>query len=212
MKTLFFGIVFILIVGIGGFLYRNALELPTRPIACPLDARVCPDGTSVARTGTACTFAECLSPNVSLPDIGVAFALPSGFVPTTLPDAASVVAYETPAAGSVASIVIRRYAIEASSTALATIQKTAIRSTSGEPVGATSFSSTLLGTHRFTVVSLGRFEGVVETAYYLARTTDVVRFDAIDRGVTNWTDPNLDTTTLPAARALGELLTTLQGQ
>ena len=213
MKSLFFGILFIIIVGVGGLIYKNALEYPSRPIACPVDAMVCPDGTSVARTGSSCAFPACPAPNVSLSDAGIAFAVPEGFSSAPLPDASSIAAYEVPAASSLsaASIVIRRYAIAASSTALATIQQTAIGGASGEPVSATFFSSTMLGTHRFTVVSIERFEGIVDTAYYLGRGADVLRFDAIDRDVLNWTDPNLDTTALPAAAALRKLLTTLQG-
>ncbi|MDP2651967.1 MAG: hypothetical protein Q8O94_02435, partial [bacterium] len=62
-----------------------------------------------------------------------------------------------------------------------------------------------------TVVSIERFEGVIDTAYYLARSGDVLRFDAIDRG-TDWTNPNLDISALPAHAALLKLLATLQGQ
>jgi hypothetical protein len=79
-------------------------------------------------------------------------------------------------------------------------------------VPTTGYSSTVLGTHRFTVVSIERFEGVIDTAYYLARPTsgDVLRFDAIDRGVPNWTDQTLDLSTLPAHAALAKLLANLQ--
>lgn len=215
MKTFLLAVLLIIIVVIGGFLYRNAIEHPAQPIACPLDAEVCPDGTSVSRTGLSCTFPTCPPPNVSLSDVGIAFAIPAGFVAVALPDAASIAAYEmppNPSASSTADIVIRRYAIAASSTPLETIEQTAIGGASGMPVSATSFSSTVLGTHRFTVVSIQRFEGVVDTAYYLARATDVLRFDAVDTGVMDWTDPNLDTSTLPTNAALLKLLTTLQGQ
>ena len=154
MKTLLLGIALIIILGIGGVLYRNAVEHPSQPIACPLDAEICPDGTPVSRTGLSCTFPACPPPNVSLPYVGIAFAIPAGFAAVALPDAASVAAYEMPAAppagGSTADIIIRRYAIEASTTALSTIQQTAIGGASGAPVSATSFSSSVLGTHRFT--------------------------------------------------------------
>lgn len=212
MKSLLLGILAIIIIGIGGLVYRNAVEHPFQPITCPLDAMVCPDGTSVARTGTSCTFPACPAPNVSLTDVGIAFAIPTGFVVAQIPDAASIVAYEISAASTTEnnSIVIRRFPITASSTALATIQQTAIGGASGAPVSVTSFTSTVLGNHRFTVVSIERFEGVVDTAYYLARGTDVLRFDAIDRG-TDWTNPNLDVSKLPAHSALAKLLTTLQG-
>ena len=62
MKTLLLGILFIIVIGVGGLVYRNAVEHPNRPIACPLDAKVCPDGTSVARSGPLCEFTPCPSP------------------------------------------------------------------------------------------------------------------------------------------------------
>ena len=217
MKSLFLGILLIVIIGIGGLVYRNAVERPMRPIACPLDAKICPDGTAVGRIGLSCTFPACAPPNVSMPDVGIAFAIPDSFSAAALPDAASVAAYERSLfssaddSTSTARIVIRRYTIAASSTALATIKETAIGSPSDLPVGATSFSSTMLGPRRFSVVSIERFEGIIDTAYYLARGIDVLRFDAVDTGVMNWADPNLDTATLPAAAALRALLATLQG-
>lgn len=214
MKSLLLGIVLIIAIGLGGLVYRNAVEHPSQPITCPVDALVCPDGTAVTRTGTTCTFSQCLPPNVSLSNIGISFAVPAGFATTELPDASSVASYEMPIASSteVSNIIIRRYMISASSTALATIQQTAIGGASGMPVGTTSFSSVVLGVRRFTVVSIERFEGVVDTAYYLARGSDVLRFDAIDRRVMRWTDTTLDVTTLPAHSALAKLLSTLQGQ
>ena len=211
MKGLLLGVLVIIILGIGGLVYRNAIEHPSQPIACPIDAEICPDGTSVSRTGLSCTFPACPPPNTSLPSVSISYAIPAGFTPITLPDAASVAAYEMSAASSTADIIIRRYVIEASTTALSTIEQTAIGGASGAPVSATSFSSRILGTHRFTVVSIERFEGVVDTAYYLARTADVLRFDAIDTG-TDWTNPDLNVSALPAHSALEKLLTTLQGQ
>jgi len=215
MKSLFIGILLIIILGVGGLVYRNAVEYPTKPVACPMDAMICPNGTSISRTGLSCTFSPCQLPNVSFSNIGIAFAIPSGFSSVPLPDTASFAAYEMPVGpstnGLVANIIVRRYVISASTTALETIQKTAIGGASGIPVGATAFSSTVLGSHRFTVVSIERFEGVIDTAYYLARNADILRFDAIDRG-TDWTNPNLDLSTLPAHSALVRMLNTLQGQ
>ena len=213
IKTLVYGIICILIVGVGGFLYRSVLEHPTTPVACPVDARVCPDGTAVGRTGPSCSFAICPPPNISLSSVGITYAVPEGFVPSDLPDAASIAAYvDVPSASTSApnAINIRRFAVDASSTPLSTIQQTAIGVPSGLPVSATSFSSTVLGSHRFTVVKIERFEGTIDVAYYLARTNDVLRFDAIDRN-TDWTNPILDTAALPAHTALRKLLSTLQG-
>ncbi|MDO8566627.1 MAG: hypothetical protein Q7R58_00550, partial [bacterium] len=80
-------------------------------------ALVCPDGTSVARTGVSCTFPACAFPNVSLPDINITFAVPEGFSSTTLPDAASVAAYRMPGPTPTepSDIIIRRFIIATAS-------------------------------------------------------------------------------------------------
>lgn len=212
MKSLLLGIALIIILGFGGLVYRNAVEHPNRPIACPMDALVCPDGTSVARTGLSCTFPACPPPNVSLADIGISYAVPEGFVSAELPDSVSVAAYEKdgPTPTEPSHIIIRRFNIPASSTPLDVIKETAIGGTSGMPLPVTLFSSVNINRRQYTVVSIERFEGVVDTAYYLVHGTNVIRFDAIDRGA-DWTNPNLDITTLPANTALRKLLTTLEG-
>jgi len=215
MKSLFLGIALIIVVGIGGLIYRNAVERPNRPVACRMDALVCPDGTAVGRTGPSCTFSACPPPNVSLVDVGIAFALLDGFSTAEILDSTGAAAYEnkpTSVSTIADKIIIRRYAIAPTSTALATIQETAIGGASGEPVPSIAYSSTVIGSNRFTVVSIERFEAVIDTAYYLARSSDVLRFDAIDREVMNWTEPNLDVSKLPAHSALLGLLTTLQGE
>lgn len=211
MRGFLSSIVLIILVGVGGLVYRNAVEHPSRPIACPLDSKSCPDGSLVARSGPACEFGACLPPNVSLTEARVLFALPEDFVPAELPDGASIAAYEALTASSTESarIVVRRYAITASSTALATIQETAIDGT-GKLIPATSFSSSVIGARRFAIVSIGRSGGVVHTAYYLARNADVLRFDTIDTSVPNWSDSELDTLSLPAHAALVKLLATMQ--
>ena len=213
MKSLFLGVLAIILLGIGGLVYRNATDMRTQMIACPVDAKVCLDGTAVARVGASCVFPVCPPPNVSFPDVGISFAVPLGLEEAEVADADSVVAYRPTDVSSsdFSRVVIRQYPITASSTALATIQKTALGDGSGLPVGVTSYTSTTIGTHRFTVVRIGRFEGVVTTAYYLARAKDVLRFDAVDHEVAEWMSPILDTTTLPAHKALRTLLSTLSG-
>ena len=216
MKSLFIGIFFIILFGVGGLLYRNALERPTQQVACPVDAKVCPDGTSVSRTGLSCTFPTCPPPNVSMPDIGITFALPEGYVAdehAAGADPSLVGTFVSPSIDSVTTtLLIRTYPIAASSTAIDTIRATAIQNPSGQPAPATAFTSVVLGNHRFTEVQITRFEGIVDTAYYLARENDILRFDAIDTGVTNWTDSQLDTSTLPGNVALRGMIATLQGQ
>jgi hypothetical protein len=213
MKNLFLGLVIILLVGFGGFFYRNAVEHSPRPISCPVETFTCPDGTKLSHTGLSCNFPTCPPPNVSIADLGIAFALPANVSSVTPNDSSIEAAYETPTVSSteIGSVLVRKYPISASSTALETIQQSAIGGASGLPISPTSFTSTELGSHHFTVVAIERFEGVVTTAYYLARNTDVLRFDAIDRGV-DWTNPSLDIASLPAHAALLKMLATLQGQ
>lgn len=209
MKKFFLGLGFVVVVSVAGLVYRNAAEHPSQPIACPMDAEICPDGTSVARVGNSCTFSACPFPNVSLPDVGIAFAVPAGFASANPPDAASIASYTTSATTST-TIVIRRYTVAASSTPLETVRETAIANASGMPVSVTALTSITFGEYHFTQVSIERFEGVIDTAYYLPREKDVLRFDAIDTS-TDWTNPNLDVSTLPAHAALAKLLTSLQG-
>ncbi len=219
VKSLLLGILVIILVGIGGLVYRNAVEHPNEPIACPVDAKVCPDGTSVAREGSTCVFPVCPPPNTVVERLGIAYAIPTGFEPFLAGGSGGQYEreYVSKSAGSTtaaAYITVRSYPIDASSTALQIIQKTAIGSPSDLPVPATSFSSVNIGDHHFTVVAIERFEGVIDTAYYFAREShgDVLRFDAIDHDVPEWTSATPDPSSLPAATALRQLLSTLEGQ
>jgi hypothetical protein len=64
MKELLLGVALVALVGIAGFLYRNIVEHSSvRPAAgltaCTQEAKLCPDGSTVGRTGPNCTFAPC---------------------------------------------------------------------------------------------------------------------------------------------------------
>ncbi len=213
MKKLFLGIALIIVLGIGGFLYRAAIERRETITACPLDAKICPDGTALGRVAPACSFPACPPPNVLLANLNLAFALPEGYEEVKAGTSGAI----TYRRGGVASttesseIVINRYPLVGTTTPIEVIRTTAIQDASGLPAPATAFTSTTIGTRRFTTVPIGRFEGVVSTAYYFTRGTDVLRFDAIDRGVVGWTNPNLTVATLPAQADLRQLLLTLQG-
>ena len=52
----------ILIIGAGFFIFNNYNLLITETeegIACTLDAKLCPDGSSVGRVAPSCEFAKC---------------------------------------------------------------------------------------------------------------------------------------------------------
>lgn len=212
MRRLLLGVAFVTLIGFGGFFYRNAVEYRDRKISCPVDEFVCPDGTTLTHSEFSCVFPTCPLPNVTLEELGLTFALPNGF--TEVAAGGELVArYEAPGPSEFESksIEIRKYPLTASSTPLAVIQESAIGATSGLPVSPSRFTSVTLGGRTFTVVPIDRFEAVVVTAYYLVRPSEVVRFDAIDRGVVEWMNPELDTTTLPTQAALRSMLTKLLG-
>jgi len=54
-------IIFIAIIGIAGyFVYQKSLgTAENEPVACTMDAKICPDGTSVGRVAPDCEFAPC---------------------------------------------------------------------------------------------------------------------------------------------------------
>ena len=82
LKQLIAGIVLIIVVGAGAFIYRNMMERPLTPdgvTACTLEAKVCPDGTSVGRQGPNCEFAVCAPPNIELSEARIGFVLPAGY-------------------------------------------------------------------------------------------------------------------------------------
>lgn len=55
-------IVIVVVVGIGFLVYRPYLSTPINPIACTMEAKQCPDGSYVGRTGPKCEFSACPNP------------------------------------------------------------------------------------------------------------------------------------------------------
>lgn len=219
MKSLIAGIVLLLVLGIGAFFYRNALEHPSMPpaapVACTTEAKVCPDGTSVGRSGPTCAFAACPAPNVELPAAGIAFALPAGYEPLESGAAgqSTLAIYQlgtsTEATGVIA---VKDFAIPTGKTALDVMTLETTKDPSGMHPKASEFVSTTIASRAFKMITVGRFEGQVETAYYLPRASDVLEFDLIEHGVNNWMDSKLDINALPQHQAFLKMLGTLQVQ
>lgn len=66
MQKGFVGILFlgiVLLIGIAGGAYylgtKSSLTLPSQQKACTLEAKICPDGSSVGRSGPNCEFSSC---------------------------------------------------------------------------------------------------------------------------------------------------------
>lgn len=216
MKELLSLLVLVSVLGIGGFLYRNALEHPGEntdrsQIACTLEARMCPDGTAVGRTGRSCEFAACPFPNVELGNAGVAYVMPDGFISRSLTPAdpqaliAAYVGSELAGAGS-SEIRIYRYVTPEGQTANDVALSTAIGEDGTRPDSMLSFSPVIVNGTKVETIDLGEGERA-RTAHYLLRETDVIRFDAIDiRTEAATSSFMVPAQQLPAHRALVDVL------
>lgn len=201
MQGFLSAVLIVLLIGIGGFLYRGAEEraamerpavTPSAQQSCAQDAKVCPDGTSVGRTNPNCTFATCAAPNIENAALGIAYVAPAAGVSST-------------------SIRIQSFPIPAGKTANDVILANTVHATSGAQAKSLSeFSPVLTNGKTYQSITTERFEGIVTTEYYLARANDVLRFDATDMNVTNWNDSKLDVTKLPMHQELLQMLSTLQ--
>lgn len=56
-KTIIIVTVIVLLIGVGYLVFININK--TKPVACTMEAKLCPDGSSVGRTGPNCEFATC---------------------------------------------------------------------------------------------------------------------------------------------------------
>ncbi len=217
MKTLFAGIVLILLIGFAGFFYRNVAErnaLP--PVACTMEAKICPNGESVGRTGPSCEFTACPLPNVEINDVQVSFVLPEGYVVDENALGAEptlIAAFVKPSLSDSVphTIMIRRYEIPAGESADDVIlAHTRYQPADMQAEDFERFEPVLINGKTFRATVIERFEGQVESAYFLARATDVLRFTVVERDVTDWTNPDLVVSDLPEHQALLQMLATLQ--
>lgn len=218
MRQLFALTVILIVVGIASFMYRNALEHPATPspegVACTMEAKLCPDGSAVGRGGPSCAFSPCPPPNVEDESLGISFVLPEGY--RANPDAIGAdetlrAVFDKPSKGSVPhSIVIRRFLIPAGKSANETVLAQTMFEPSGKvPTSMKDFVPVVIQGHTFQKAVLERFEGQIHSVYYLARTSDVLRFEILEKDV-DWTNPNLVVEELPEHKALLQMLASLQ--
>ena len=216
MKQLLAGVVILFVVGIGSFLYRNTVERPgitaVQP-ECTLEAKVCPDGSAVGRTGPSCEFAPCLLPNVEILDAGIAFVLPSGYVADENPNARVLATFVKPSLSGTPShtITVYRYPIPEGRTAEEVILENTRYQPADMPAEDLSrFEDVPVDGKVFPQTVIERFEALVHRAYFLPRETDVRRFDIIEHDVTDWMEPSLLVRQLPEHEAFLQALRTLQ--
>jgi hypothetical protein len=61
MKSIHIVFILIFVLALSGYLWTRSFEKggAPEPIACTMDAKICPDGTTVGRTGPTCEFTPC---------------------------------------------------------------------------------------------------------------------------------------------------------
>ena len=221
MKELAAGVVLLLVIGIGGFLYRNMLEHPTpaaigTPVACTAEAKLCPDGSSVARSGPQCEFATCALPNAEDSVIGISFVFPKGYTPNTGTigvDETLRAVFTKASKGEVPNTIkIRRFVIPTGKTANGEmLVNTRYESSGNGAIAMSEFKTKVVGGKTFYCAQLERFEGQIHTVCYFPRTIDVLRFEILEKDV-DWTNPKLVVETLPEHMLFYAMLGTLQSQ
>ena len=218
MKKLSLFVALIVIIGIGGFWYRNALEKPSVVgKVCTTEAKVCPDGTLVRRTEPMCEFEKCAPPNIVLSKNGISFTIPTGFVKAlevpNNPDLELIASYywtDLDAPGD-EMIKIHQWEIPKDTTANALMMEKTIFSPKDEKAQSMEdFAKVQIGTHSFYRAIVERFEGYVHVVYFFPRANNILEFEALDRNVLDWTDADLAIDKLPAHAALLSLLDSLQ--
>ncbi len=69
MRIYLFVVAIVALAGISFWLLKGDGQKLESPVACTMDARICPDGSAVGRTGPNCEFAECPQVPESGPDM-----------------------------------------------------------------------------------------------------------------------------------------------
>ncbi|HEX5774906.1 MAG TPA: hypothetical protein VFY28_03040 [Candidatus Paceibacterota bacterium] len=211
------GIALIVLVGVGAFFYRNAMERPLAPggTACTADAKLCPDGSAVGRQGPNCEFTACPFPNIEVPEARIGFALPTGY--TQLAQGAATQEtlrlFTKPSLSPSVqhSISVKRYLIPEGQTA----EQVILANTRYQPADMNAedfsrFATKTINGKNFRTTAIERFEALVQSSYFLVRGDDVLRFDIVEHDVTDWMSPELDVESLPEHAAFLAMLATLQ--
>jgi len=219
MKQLLAGVVILFVVGIASFLYRNTVERPGITAAmpeCTLEAKICPDGTSVGRTGPSCEFTPCLFPNVEIPDAGISFAVPAGYTADENaygadPRLLATFVKQSLSGNPEHTIIVYRYQIPEGKTASDVIlEHTRYQPADMQAADFSQFRDLAVNGKKFRETTIERFEAQVHTAYYFVREGDVLRFDIIEHDVLGWMEPTLTIRALPEHAAFMQVLRTLQ--
>ncbi len=184
MKELFLGVVLIILLGLGSFLYQNALrngDEPTGPVACTLDARICPDGSGVGRTGPACEFEACSTDPIS-------FAAPEGFI-DTLPLLSSMVEGRLGFYSKEPSVIsnnISVFGFKTETPEEEILERVTLTPSDLHPESLEDFETVMVGDREVYRIINERFEATVEVTYGIIFDEFLVLVSLRDVAVENW--------------------------
>lgn len=211
----------IFLLGIGGFIYRTAIESSYQNVGvCSFETKTCPDGSLVGRGGPSCSFASCLPPNVEFSSAGVSFVFPTGY--TSLAASSStppsrIAAYTKKtldnASTTTSILTMYRYSIPKGKTASSVIRAHMLLAPQKLSISTTQLknaASVTLGTATFSHIVLIKSATTVRSMYYITKDHYVFLFYAMQNGAFNWADASLKIDNLPSEKSLRALLSTLQ--
>ncbi|MEK9160732.1 MAG: hypothetical protein AAB440_01720 [Patescibacteria group bacterium] len=211
MKQLLLGVVLLVLIGIAGFFYRNAIEAPGPVVACPLDAKLCPDGSSVGRVLPTCEFATC-----RVAEGKVSYTPPAGYRVDENAygaDASLLDAFVKPSLSENPqhTITVREYTISEGQTANDVIIANTHFSPSDMPAESMDqFEPVTISGKTYQSVVIERFEAVVHSAYFLPLEGKVLKFEIVEHDVVDWMEPTLAIKKLPEHAAFIQMLGTVQ--
>tara|TARA_B100000508_G_scaffold60333_2_gene47496 strand:+ start:46392 stop:47018 length:627 start_codon:yes stop_codon:yes gene_type:complete len=184
MKELFLGVVLIILLGLGSFLYQNALRdrsTPEGPVACTLEARICPDGSAVGRTGPHCEFEACSTDPIS-------FTAPNGFI-DTLPLLSSIVEGRLGFYSKEPNVISNSISVHAFKTETpeeVILEKVTLTPSDLHPESLEDFEVVAIGEREVYRIVNERFEATVEVTYGIFLEDFLVLVALRDIAVENW--------------------------
>lgn len=187
MKELAIGIFLLIVVGVGGFLYNNAKNNSggenQGPIACTMDAKMCPAGWGVGRVAPDCSFAMCPSEKFT-------YNAPEGYQDTTMLLSSTVegrLAFYTREPNTISNNITVFVYPKGDQTLEDVVTERLINSPSGMPVESLDeFEQVVVGNNTAYRKILERFEATVQIVYVVDLADIVVVVSHTDISVENW--------------------------
>lgn len=217
-KELYAGAALIFLLGMGGFLYRVAIENSYQNVGvCSFETKTCPDGSFVGRSGSACLFSACLPPNVELPNAGISFVLPSGYellAASSSTPQTRIASYAKKtiinASTTINTIAIYRYNFLKGKTASRVVRAHLPLAALTYSISPKDITNVTFGKNTFSRITLRNSATVLRSAYYVIRGHYVFLFYVTQNGGIGTASNSTKVNKISGNKELRTLLSTLQ--